>query len=779
MENQDRELLENVNVSITDVNGSQYMIQRMDGQQLISSADLLQHHNGLVVDLGSTDFIPVNYTSEDLLSQDLTEEDRNLAAALVAVQLSQQQKQQQVQQEPSQSSKVIISNQQLVLEDIDDKLIEDQEFTQEIYEPAGLHLIKSEREAEAAERNDSDDNNSVRAPSLKKSLPHKKRISKKLNNKRGGGEKTNIMSRKVLHSCNICDQVFPSFEDYNNHKSTCSTPMLANIFSCQLCNSDFATQLDFFSHLKAHYEPIVQVEEGEATEQIDEINKSSHSVIKSEEIPVSTTTIHVTTSASSPSKDNNILSSLLTMSCLECKRSFRKQKTYEAHMRDFHNKSAEQVNEFSEPEDLMADITVTNQITDDLEDDECEQAAEIEIIQDHDMEDNKTWYTGDDELQATEEDLKEMEAQEHVCHICSQPFPIRAILMQHLITCRVTNNHIPATTLPHPSEIASKKKPKKKPDLHCMECERVFSHRNSLVYHMRSHTGHRPHQCDQCGKSFFAASALKVHMRLHSGDKPYQCSECARSFRQWGDLKYHVISIHSDTKQYQCEYCGKDFARKYSLIVHRRIHTGEKNYRCEFCGKTFRASSYLQNHRRIHTGEKPHECVYCHKRFRVRSDMKRHVRTHSIKKAPGRSLTAIAHDEYPAIRTTIGASGTATTTLVKGGKYTTAGATTVVMKIETEDGSIIQQMHTQPTVVQHHHSRHHVTKIKQNDIDTESDVEDEDDGVVDEDELQQLKEENEAAVAALQYANSDDQLEIEAAVHQDGNTLYVMPILIT
>lgn len=99
-----RELLEDV--SINDVGGSQYMIQRMgvENSQLLNS-ELLPHHNEIVVDLGAGDFIPVNYTSEDLLTHDLTEEDRNLAAALVAVQLSQQQKQQQLQQD----SNVIIN----------------------------------------------------------------------------------------------------------------------------------------------------------------------------------------------------------------------------------------------------------------------------------------------------------------------------------------------------------------------------------------------------------------------------------------------------------------------------------------------------------------------------------------------------------------------------------------------------------------------------------------------------------------------------------------------
>lgn len=110
MENKsNRETLENIVIG-DGTSGQQYMIHRIpENAQLLSSA-LLQQHNGLVVDLGGTDFIPVSYSSEDLLSQDLTEEDRNLAAALVAVQLSQQQKQQQLVQDATLPSLVANSN---------------------------------------------------------------------------------------------------------------------------------------------------------------------------------------------------------------------------------------------------------------------------------------------------------------------------------------------------------------------------------------------------------------------------------------------------------------------------------------------------------------------------------------------------------------------------------------------------------------------------------------------------------------------------------------------
>uniref|UniRef100_A0A0A1X402 Zinc finger protein 501 n=1 Tax=Zeugodacus cucurbitae TaxID=28588 RepID=A0A0A1X402_ZEUCU len=162
----------------------------------------------------------------------------------------------------------------------------------------------------------------------------------------------------------------------------------------------------------------------------------------------------------------------------------------------------------------------------------------------------------------------------------------------------------------------------------CTKCDRKFNSRNALKYHLRTHTGMRPHQCETCDKSFYALSALKAHTRTHTGDKPFKCEYCQRDFRQWGDLKYHVVSKHTEDKSHQCEYCGKAFSRKYSLVLHRRIHTSERNFKCEFCNKTFRASTYLQDHRKIHTGEKPNECTICSKRFRMVGDLRRHERIH-------------------------------------------------------------------------------------------------------------------------------------------------------
>lgn len=161
----------------------------------------------------------------------------------------------------------------------------------------------------------------------------------------------------------------------------------------------------FFEHLKKHYEPS---------------NSSLLPSSSSTQTQPSTTHTTKAKEEKESEKQESILSSLLNLTCIECNKTFRRQKTFEAHVRDVHSTKNTQLDEFSDTEDLMEGINVVvgNDAHSDMDDD------------------SKHWYHEDD-LQQTEEDLKELEADNgHICHLCKQPFQLRALLLQHLVTCR-------------------------------------------------------------------------------------------------------------------------------------------------------------------------------------------------------------------------------------------------------------------------------------------------------------------------------------------------------
>lgn len=105
--------------------------------------------------------------------------------------------------------------------------------------------------ANAEEELDSDYDTEMR-PS-RRSLPHKKRIPKKLK----APPARNIHSK--CYKCNKCGDSFSSQAAFAAHRATHNVPTkrlpMASLFLCELCNKQFNSQLKFFEHLKTHYEP--------------------------------------------------------------------------------------------------------------------------------------------------------------------------------------------------------------------------------------------------------------------------------------------------------------------------------------------------------------------------------------------------------------------------------------------------------------------------------------------------------------------------------------------
>ena len=160
--------------------------------------------------------------------------------------------------------------------------------------------------------------------------------------------------------------------------------------------------------------------------------------------------------------------------------------------------------------------------------------------------------------------------------------------------------------------------PKEKPHK-CSLCKFASKGRKYFVIHMK--TKHdkdvrifRPkierkgvlQRCDQCDYSTLVRNSLIVHMRKHTGEKPFKCDQCPYAGRQKTLLEIHKRSVHENL-WYECEQCEFNTSQKSVLKTHILVmHEVGKHVlqgKCDVCGKTLR-KDYLKYHiAKIHLGE--------------------------------------------------------------------------------------------------------------------------------------------------------------------------------
>ncbi|NXB81345.1 ZN761 protein, partial [Donacobius atricapilla] len=53
------------------------------------------------------------------------------------------------------------------------------------------------------------------------------------------------------------------------------------------------------------------------------------------------------------------------------------------------------------------------------------------------------------------------------------------------------------------------------------------------------HDGEKPHKCLECEKSFIQRSSLICHQRIHLGEQPYECGGCGKRLQSSSHLYCH------------------------------------------------------------------------------------------------------------------------------------------------------------------------------------------------------------------------------------------------
>ncbi|XP_062550849.1 zinc finger protein 33B-like isoform X2 [Armigeres subalbatus] len=163
----------------------------------------------------------------------------------------------------------------------------------------------------------------------------------------------------------------------------------------------------------------------------------------------------------------------------------------------------------------------------------------------------------------------------------------------------------------------------------CDLCGKVYANIRIRHLHMNEHTKRIKYPCRYCDRMFYAWKYRKQHERSHYD---HSCKECNRSFSTKRQLNYHVkVSHDGRSLEYFCQHCNYKVYNKRSLMFHvRSTHTDKRPYKCLVCSAAFSTRSNHYSHFCVHRdkGEaKDYQvlCAYCPRIFSKYAPFELHI----------------------------------------------------------------------------------------------------------------------------------------------------------
>lgn len=115
----------------------------------------------------------------------------------------------------------------------------------------------------------------------------------------------------------------------------------------------------------------------------------------------------------------------------------------------------------------------------------------------------------------------------------------------------------------------------------CLFCKDEFNLLTNLQDHYSIHTEENQYICNSCGCEFTNSKQLADHRtQTHqvAGNGPFSCPLCKTKLKTSNSLVSHIRS-HTGEKSFKCEVCNKWLGSPTALHSHHKIHKTDWDFK--------------------------------------------------------------------------------------------------------------------------------------------------------------------------------------------------------